>query len=208
MSIPRLLLTVDGVCFFSGLDETPETIFQFSTVWATGSKDSGEYSSLPFMTIFAETIQSRELLASEMKFTGKRIVIIGGGITGLETAIYLKTLGNDVTVVDFAPMLPMSPCPGFMYEAKFDTRHCMELNVELLYEHKVLRYEEGKLIVEAICDGEKKSLETDLIVFSAGAKPDNELYTALIEAGVENVSCGGDVLKPSKVFKAVEQGSK
>lgn len=42
-----------------------------------------------------------------MVFFGKKMVVIGGGITGMETALYLKAQGNDVTIVDFAPMFPL-----------------------------------------------------------------------------------------------------
>ncbi|HAI80536.1 MAG TPA: dihydrolipoyl dehydrogenase, partial [Chryseobacterium sp.] len=63
---------------------------------ATGSKPS----SLPFITLDKErVITSTEAL--ELKEIPKHLVVIGGGVIGLELGSVYKRLGSEVTVVEF-----------------------------------------------------------------------------------------------------------
>lgn len=158
----------------------------------------------------ADVIQARDLLDKEMKFENKKIVIIGGGLTGLETGQYLKEQGNDVKIVDFAPPFPSIPMtPRYSVEALLDMRHCTDENIELLYEHKVLCYKEGKLYVQSVNDeNDIKKLDADIVVMSVGVKPADKLYDELKEAGHPSVWKVGDANKPDMICRAVMAGSK
>lgn len=163
----------------------------------------------------ANVVQSRELLDKDMAFEGKKIAIVGGGITGLETALYLKAQGNEVSVVDMLTMITMADMasgdPRFMVEAVLDGERCVSEGVNLYYQHKVNRYADGKLYVESVAKeatGEETALDADVVVLSTGVKPKDELFTMLKATGHPRVSRLGDVLIPSKVFNAVVQGSK
>ncbi len=158
-----------------------------------------------------ETLQSRDILDESMKITGKKIVVIGGGITGMETALYLNEQNNAVSVVDMQPPFPvdmMSGDPRFMMEAKLETEHCESEGVSLYYNNKVLGFNNGKLNIESTENGEKQALEADLVVLSTGVVPNDELYCALLAAGVNNVWKTGDSNVTGKIFNAVMNGSK
>jgi dihydrolipoamide dehydrogenase len=77
-------------------DGSTETIESKYTIIATGSKPS----SLPFITLDKErVITSTEAL--NLKEIPKHLVVIGGGVIGLELgSVYLR-LGAQVTVVEF-----------------------------------------------------------------------------------------------------------
>lgn len=77
-------------------DGATETIESKYTIIATGSKPS----SLPFITLDKErVITSTEAL--ELKEIPKHLVVIGGGVIGLELGSVYKRLGSEVTVVEF-----------------------------------------------------------------------------------------------------------
>ncbi|CAM3507892.1 dihydrolipoyl dehydrogenase [Zobellia roscoffensis] len=77
-------------------DDSTETIEAKNTIIATGSKPS----SLPFIKIDKERIiTSTEAL--ELKEIPKHLIIIGGGVIGLELGQVYKRLGADVTVVEY-----------------------------------------------------------------------------------------------------------
>ena len=77
-------------------DGSTETIDSKYTIIATGSKPS----SLPFITLDKErVITSTEAL--ELKEIPKHLVVIGGGVIGLELGSVYKRLGSEVTVVEF-----------------------------------------------------------------------------------------------------------
>ncbi|QCX54242.1 dihydrolipoyl dehydrogenase [Elizabethkingia sp. JS20170427COW] len=77
-------------------DGTSETIEAKNTIIATGSKPS----NLPFITLDKErVITSTEAL--KLKEIPKHLVVIGGGVIGLELgSVYLR-LGSQVTVVEY-----------------------------------------------------------------------------------------------------------
>lgn len=172
----------------------------YSIFVATGTDVNG----LPVAGL-EDALQSRELMDKDMVFEGKKIAIIGGGITGLETALYLKAQGNDVTIVDFAPVNLA------MIETQLDYARCESEGVKFFYENKVNGYADGKLSIESVAAdtaGTKNELDVDMVVLSAGVKPKDELFFALKAAGHPSVWRLGDVLIPSKVFNAVVQGNK
>lgn len=184
------------------------TMDPYSILIASGSK----VSSIPVEGLEGENvIQSRDILDKEMKFAGKNAVVIGGGITGLETALYLHAQGNHVNVVDFAPMFPlnqMSGDPRFMMEAALDTKRCIAKGIALNYENKVLKYADGVLHLESVKTGEKTELCADLVVLSVGVTPDDALYKELMASDHGSVWKVGDVNICSKIVNAVQAGSK
>lgn len=77
-------------------DGSAETIDSKYTIIATGSKPS----NLPFITLDKERIiTSTEAL--ELKEIPKHLIVIGGGVIGLELGSVYKRLGSEVTVVEF-----------------------------------------------------------------------------------------------------------
>jgi len=81
-------------------DGSEETIEGTNTIIATGSKPS----TLPFINIDKERIiTSTEAL--KLKEVPKHLIVIGGGVIGLELGSVYKRLGADVTVVEYAPKI-------------------------------------------------------------------------------------------------------
>lgn len=152
--------------------------------------------------------QSHDVLVQDMHFDGKKIVVLGGGITGLEVALFLRRQGNTVDVVDMLPAWPEAMTDlRFQQEACLETRHCNDQGVGLHYEHKAERFEDGKLVSVSTTDGSELALDADIVVMSVGVKPNDALYNELLAAGA-NVYKGGDALVTGKINKAVLHGSK
>jgi len=77
-------------------DGSKETVEAKNTIIATGSKPS----NLPFITIDKERIiTSTEAL--KLKEIPKHLIVIGGGVIGLELGQVYKRLGAEVTVVEY-----------------------------------------------------------------------------------------------------------
>ena len=77
-------------------DKSTEEISSKNTIIATGSKPS----NLPFIKIDKERIiTSTEAL--KLKEIPKHLIVIGGGVIGLELGQVYKRLGADVTIVEY-----------------------------------------------------------------------------------------------------------
>lgn len=152
--------------------------------------------------------QSHDVLVQDMHFENKKIVVLGGGITGLEVALFVRRQGNEVDVVDMLPAWPEAMTDlRFQQEACLETRHCNDQGVGLHYDHKAVKFEDGKLIAESTKDGSTLALAADVVIMSVGVKPNDALYNELLAAGL-NVYKGGDALATGKINKAVLHGSK
>ncbi len=81
-------------------DGTSEVIEGTNIIIATGSKPA----TLPFITLDKErVITSTEAL--KLKEVPKHLLVIGGGVIGLELGSVYKRLGADVTVIEYAPKI-------------------------------------------------------------------------------------------------------
>lgn len=110
------------------------------------------------------------------KDEGKKMVVIGGGITGMEAALFLRAQGKEVSVVDMLPEWPTDMQggePRFMMEASLETKHCYENHIGMYYNNRVLDFADGMLNLESTADGTKTALPADIIVLSTGVKPND-----------------------------------
>ena len=81
-------------------DGTDLTIEGTNIIIATGSKPA----TLPFISLDKErVITSTEAL--KLKEIPKHLIVIGGGVIGLELGSVYKRLGADVTVIEYAPKI-------------------------------------------------------------------------------------------------------
>ena len=116
-------------------------------------------------------------------------VVVGGGLLGLECANALKSLGLDTHVVEFAPRLmpvQIDPSGGAILKEKIEALgvqvHTSKVTTDIVSEH-------GRLVSIQFAD--ETSLQTDMIVFSAGIRPRDELAR---DCGLQLGERGGVVI--------------
>ncbi|MDM7483239.1 MAG: nitrite reductase large subunit NirB [Halomonas sp.] len=116
-------------------------------------------------------------------------VVVGGGLLGLEAANALRGLNLDTAVVEFAPrLMPMQVDSegGELLREKIEA-----LGVQVLTERATQRIEPGDTSRLRMVFQDDKVLETDLIVFSAGIRPQDTLAR---ECGLRIGERGGVVI--------------
>ncbi len=103
-------------------------------------------------------------------------VVVGGGLLGLEAANALKSLGLKAHVVEFAPRLmpvQLDTDGGALLRHKIE-----ELGVDVHTEKATTGIVDGQDHRLRMNFGDDTHLETDLIVFSAGIRPQDTLARA------------------------------
>ncbi|WP_249979127.1 nitrite reductase large subunit NirB [Vreelandella olivaria] len=116
-------------------------------------------------------------------------VVVGGGLLGLEAANALRGLNLDTAVVEFAPrLMPMQVDNegGELLKEKIAA-----LGVQVLTERATQRIEPGDTSRLRMVFQDGKILETDLVVFSAGIRPQDTLAR---ECGLTLGERGGVVI--------------
>jgi 2-enoate reductase len=182
-----------------------------------------------------KTVQAEELLLNpELIGSASKIVIIGGGVVGCETAYYLSYEKKcDVTVIEMLPYFMDGSCTA----NRGHLIYYMEKNgVRLINMAKVVAFEERKVkisrnvnknvpdpyntwspilpknienpLAPKIKDEYKDEiLEADLVVFAAGGRPDDRLFYSLQEkhAAPELYNIG-DSFSGGRVLEATRAG--
>lgn len=167
-------------------------------------------------------ITSTEALS--MKEIPKKMIVIGGGVIGLELGSVYNRLGTEVEVVEFAPNIIPTMDSTMSKEL---TRVLKKDGFKFYMEHKVQKVEnKGKKVVLTALNkkGEEIKLEADYCLVAVGRKP----YTAglglenaglkatdkgqieindKMQTAVPNIYAIGDVVRgPMLAHKAEEEG--
>lgn len=139
-----------------------------------------------------------QILDGSVNVTGKKIAVIGSGMTGLETSHLLVEQGNAVTIVEMADTV----APGVWCQHLDDIMPKLkEKNVEFCLGHKLLKITEDYIEIEEVKTKKVFRIDVDLVVLSIGVKPVNNLYTELKDKR-NNVYIVGDAVKSGKIAHA------
>ena len=201
-------------------DGSVETIEAKNTIIATGSKPS----SLPFITIDKERIiTSTEAL--KLKEVPKHMIVIGGGVIGLELGQVYKRLGAEVSVVEYMDRI----IPGMDGALSKELMKVMKKQKTKFYlSHKVKSVERvGDEVVVKADDkkGQEVEFKGDYCLVSVGRRPYTDGLNAeaagvqLDERGrvvvddhlqttASNIYAIGDVIRGAMLaHKAEEEGT-
>lgn len=143
-------------------------------VIATGSAPV----ELPFLKFDGETVVSSDH-AIAFKEVPKKLVVVGGGVIGVELGSVWARLGADVTVVEFLPKIIATYDDDVVRQF---TRLMQKQGLKIEVNAKVTGFAKGVLTAER--DGQKLEFAADKVLVAVGRRP----YTdglGLEKAGVE-----------------------
>ena len=132
---------------------------------------------------------------------GKSVVVVGGGLIGCETALYLAQKGKKLTIIEMLDGVMLD-----MYSA--NRMHLLKLladaDVNILTETKCLEIRDNGITI-ADKYGKRSTLEADTVVLAVGLKSNEGLLEALKDK-IPEVYAIGDCVEPRKVINAIWEG--
>tara|TARA_B110000977_G_scaffold185425_1_gene250246 strand:+ start:13459 stop:14622 length:1164 start_codon:yes stop_codon:yes gene_type:complete len=180
------LSSTPGEVVVSKEDGTTETISAKNIILATGS----EPASLPGVEVDEKTVVT-STGALSLTEVPKRMVVVGGGVIGLELGSVWGRLGSKITVVEFGKDI----CPPMDAQMrKTFQRALKKQGFDFKMEKKVTgakKLDSGaiELTIEPSAGGDAITMEADVVLVATGRKP----YTSglgLDAAGVETNKVG------------------
>ncbi len=171
-------LNNEGIDVRTGCEVTPQMLADefkdYEIICSTGAKPK----EIEAFKQFKQTMTADDILSGR-KFPGRKIVILGGGSVGCETADYLAPLINDlfpanrdVTVIEMTGSLMTGD--GGAAKSRL-TQRLMSKGVKLLLNAQVKKVDENTITYEQ--DGEEHTIkDADTLVFAVGYTPTKVEY--------------------------------
>lgn len=195
-------LAKDGVKVMLRTEVTPEMVLREkpdAVIVATGSSP---VASLPLATR-KDLLTAWDVLSGKADIKNKRVVVVGGGMVGAETAEYLVRRGNTVTVVDMLPEVAadMEAHNRYALLKRLDAS-----GVKMLTKKEVVGLADGGITIVDRDSSEKTLIEADEVVLAVGATSNQDLAEA-IDGEAAEVYTVGDCKEPRIILEAVYEGS-
>lgn len=171
-----------------------------AVVIASGSKAI----KLKLSGIDDDKVCSAEDLLAGKKDAGNRVVVIGGGLVGSESALWLAMQGKKVTIVEALPEILKAglPIPHMNRSMLIDLLKFH--HVETITNTSLLAVtDEGVTLINK--NFKQSSLPADTVVIAVGYKPDNALHDEL-KTRVPELYNIGDSRTAANIMNAIWDG--
>lgn len=146
-------------------------------------------------------ISGREALTGSA--CGKKVVVCGGGLVGVETALTLHARNHTVELIEMRDAILADA--GSMNRAKL-LLEVEKTGIAIHTGTTLLGVKNGSVLVETK-DGEE-ALPADTVVLALGARADQTLEKALRESGYQGaIHAAGDCVRARKILEAVAEGA-
>ena len=183
-----------------GVEATPELVDELApdhVIVATGAQ------ALPptFIPGWESTRHVLDAYFDPSVVAGDEIVVIGGGISGVEAALYMADMGKKVTVLEKFEKLPgVGTCYGWGVVDK-----AAELGVEILEHVDVKSVGADGTVAYADADGGEHQIAASTVFYAVGMRSDRELYRQIADKA-PFVDLVGDAKQVARIGEATAQG--
>lgn len=157
-----------------------------SLIIATGSRPTAPVEIRGKRVAFLQSIDDAKCIKN-MAMRGKKAVIIGGGLIGLEATEALNKIGVDVTVIEFLPEILLTMIDkdlAIIVRKKLDEVK----GIKIMTNHEVTAIESNhgcKVFAINKENGEEMVIPADFVVIATGNEPAVELATKCeVENGI------------------------
>lgn len=134
---------------------------------------------------------------------GRKVIVIGGGLVGMECADYLYAHGaQEVMVVETLANSPVSllTSHGYMLHKRLRTA-----GFRLTTNTRVVKIEADAVIIER--EGQQERIAADQVVAAVGTQPFNSLQSSIESKGIA-CTVVGDAAATRRIIEAVEEGAR
>jgi len=189
-----------GIDLRLGVEPSPEDIAGLhptKVVIATGSEPI-----IPAIPGLEDPLTAEDVLTGR-RDVGRRVLILGGGLVGIELAEQLAANGHEIVVVE---LLEDVARDMEAISRKMTLKRLKELPVVVHTGTRLLSLEGGDALVRDESTGDERSLGSfDSVLVAVGHRSHDPLSTALRETGLE-VEAVGDARTPGQVWDATQDG--
>ena len=179
---------------------TPGTLEAVKAIGAEGVfLTAGGRPVKPDLPGIENAITAEDVLAGRAEVKGENVIIVGGGVTGLETA---ETLAKDhkVTVVEMLDKIGGSLYPSVVMHL---AQEIMKTGGAIVKGKALVSVDDGAVTVKDMKSGETTSIPADTVILAMGVRSDRPEYDALKAEFGGRLVLAGDSARAGQIFDAL-----
>lgn len=143
-----------------------------------------------------------DVFTGKAELSGKKTVVVGAGLTGLETAEYIAEKGGEVTIVD---MLKKAAPTANQTNVGDVCGRLNKAGAQYIFLHALKEIRDGEVVLENVEDKSEKAVPADIVVLSLGNRQNNAIANELAEKGL-SVKVIGSAKRDGMIAPATGDG--
>ena len=147
------------------------------------------------------TVEHATTVYTKLETLGKRVAVLGGGLVGCETGLYLAENGHEVTIIEMQPEI--APEANWMHREGM-MQSFAKAPITCRTSLRVSRLEPKKGVYALNENGSEEFIPADDIVFAMGMRPNVNTVNELKDV-IPDTICIGDCVRPRKARHAMEE---
>ena len=157
---------------------------------------------LPSIPGIDRAVTAEEVLRGDAVVTGEKIVIVGGGVTGLETAEYFAN-DHKVTVVEMQDKIGGNLYPSIVMNL---TQEILKNEGRILKGSKLTSVDTDSVWIEEVRTGSTERIPADAVILAMGVRSERPDYEEFRKAFGDDLILVGDSMKPGQIYDALHSG--
>lgn len=142
-----------------------------------------------------------DVLSGRVKLDHRRVVIIGSGLSGLETAIFLGARGSQLSIVEMKDSIGEGIYTTVLNDV---LKELAPYHPQFFTQHKLAEITDTGAIVTNT-SGEKITIAADAVLLSMGVRP-KQAIVEMFENNFSRVLVCGDAVKDGRIVDATRDG--
>jgi len=145
-------------------------------------------------------VGANDLLTNKKSY-GKKVVVVGAGLVGCETACHCAEKAEEVTIIERFPEILMNTVHSKNNDQSL-RQLMVDCDIKEITNANVVSFKNNTVVYEV--DGEEKIIEADTVAIASGYRSSSSLYDQL--NGKVDCDIVGDAEAPDNILKAVHRG--
>jgi len=143
-----------------------------------------------------------EILNGSVKVSGKRVAVIGAGLTGLETAEKLAEDGNQILMVEMLDKVGQDALPQSVDDvmSRLNT-----YNPAIITGHKLMQIKPGSIVLEHVKTKKRSERPAENVVLAVGVTSNDALAHELMH-DFSKLAVIGDAYEVGRIAHAIRDG--
>lgn len=151
-------------------------------------------------------VQHATVAYTQLDKLGHRVAVLGGGLIGCETALFLAKAGHEVTIVEMLPNI--APEANWMHKEGMMQAFAETPSLHVRTGLKVSSIRDGRIVTAIGAEGRENVLEVDSVIYALGLRSNMAAYESLYYSAPQVIAIGDCLrgVKPKKTREAMLEG--